>query len=86
MYALPESHPDSVYTVSLTGGSANTVTFWTHRTRKVFSLTTCIVSFDGLRLNDDGGVASLVVLALVGNGAGDITGGESEARRDGGEK
>ena len=37
-----------------------------------------VVGFDRLGLDDDGGVASLVVLALVGNRAGDIARGESE--------
>ena len=34
----------------------------------VFSLPTCVVSLDGLRLNGDGGVATLEELRAIGDG------------------
>lgn len=45
-----------------------------------------VVSFDGLGLDDDGGVAALVVLTLGGDGAGDVAGRESERNGEAGQE
>ena len=42
-----------------------------------------IVGFGGSRLNHDAGVATLVVLTLVGDGADDVTGVEADGSAKG---
>ncbi len=51
------------------------------RTRKVFSLTTSVVTLDGFGLDDDGGVAVLPCLRARRDGSGDVAGTQSQARR-----